>query len=89
MDRDENNIETINPYKNSYLRNQMDQNMILRVSIRKDYLKKREAAVKIQKVWRGYMTRKILAKYIMEEEERIINSSNLNSNFHRYNLDDH
>lgn len=62
----------------------MDENYILRINIRKDYLKKKEAAVKIQKVWRGYMTRKILMKYIKEEEEKILNSSSeLSDAYHR------
>lgn len=53
----------------------MNENFILRINIRKDYLKKKQAAIKIQKVWRGYMTRRILMKYIIEEEEKILNSS--------------
>jgi hypothetical protein len=31
----------------------------------------RESAIKIQKVWRGYLTRKLLARFIEEEEERL------------------
>ena len=41
---------------------------MLRLTIRKEYQRKVEAATKIQKVFRGYMTRKILAKYVNNEE---------------------
>ena len=37
---------------------------MLKVTIRKEYQRKVLAATKIQKVFRGYMTRKILMKYI-------------------------
>lgn len=61
-----------NPYGKFSLENQMNENLILRGNIRRDYKCKAEAATKIQKVFRGYMTRKILLKYIQEEEERIM-----------------
>jgi hypothetical protein len=34
--------------------------------VRKNQKIQNEAAVKIQKVWRGYLTRKLLTKYINE-----------------------
>ena len=45
---------------------------MLRLSIRREYQQKIEAATKIQKVFRGYMTRKILMKYIQNEEDKIL-----------------
>ncbi len=50
----------------------IDSNKMLRLTIRKQYQQKIEAATKIQKVFRGYMTRKILMKYVKNEEERIL-----------------
>jgi hypothetical protein len=44
----------------------VDSNRQLRISIKKEYQKKVEAAVKIQKVFRGYLTRKILQKYVQQ-----------------------
>lgn len=50
----------------------VDANKMLKISIRREYHRRIEAAVKIQKVFRGYMTRKILAKYLTNVEEEII-----------------
>ena len=50
----------------------IDSNKMLRLSIRREYQQKIEAATKIQKVFRGYMTRKILMKYIQNEEDKIL-----------------
>lgn len=38
----------------------IDNNRQLRISIKKEYQKKVEAAIKIQKVFRGFLTRKVL-----------------------------
>ena len=46
----------------------IDSNRQLRISIKKEYQKKTEAAIKIQKVFRGYLTRKILLKYVQQEQ---------------------
>ena len=46
-------------------------NRQLRINIKKEYQKKVEAAIKIQKVFRGYLTRKILLKYV-QQEHRIL-----------------
>lgn len=47
----------------------VDNNRLLRISIRKEYHRKVEAALKIQKVFRGYLTRKILQKYVQNEQK--------------------
>lgn len=47
----------------------VDTNKQLRVSIKKEYQKKVEAAIKIQKVFRGYLTRRILQKYVQQEQK--------------------
>ena len=46
-----------------------DSNRQLRISIKKEYQRKVEAAIKIQKVFRGYLTRKILLKYVDQEQK--------------------
>ena len=46
-----------------------DSNRQLRISIKKEYQRKVEAAIKIQKVFRGYLTRKILLKYVTQEQK--------------------
>ena len=47
----------------------VDSNRQLRISIKKEYQKKVDAAIKIQKVFRGYLTRKILLKYVQQEQK--------------------
>ena len=42
----------------------VEGNRQLRINIKKEYQKKNEAAIKIQKVFRGFLTRKILLKYV-------------------------
>lgn len=54
--------------KQQYL---VDSNRQLRISIKKEYQKKVDAAIKIQKVFRGYLTRKILQKYVQYEQKFI------------------
>jgi tRNA(Phe) wybutosine-synthesizing methylase Tyw3 len=49
----------------------VDTNRQLRISIRKEYQKKVEAAIKIQKVFRGHLTRKILQKYVQQEQKNL------------------
>lgn len=47
----------------------VDNNKQLRINIKKEYQRKVEAAIKIQKVFRGYLTRKILLKYVQNEQK--------------------
>lgn len=39
---------------------------MLRVMLKREYKKKVTAVIKIQKIWRGYQTRKILQKVICD-----------------------
>lgn len=48
-----------------------DSNLVLRVNIKRQYTRKVEAAVKIQKVFRGYLTRKILMKYVIDSQIKL------------------
>lgn len=56
------------PLNHQYL---VDNNRLLRISIRKEYLRKVEAAVKIQKVFRGYLTRKVLQNCLEKEQDAL------------------
>ena len=47
----------------------IDSNRQLRINIKKEYQKKVDAAIKIQKVFRGFLTRKILLKYVQQEQK--------------------
>jgi hypothetical protein len=49
----------------------VDSNRQLRISIKQEYQRKVDAAIKIQKVFRGYLTRKILLKYVQHEHKII------------------
>jgi cobalamin biosynthesis Co2+ chelatase CbiK len=43
----------------------------LGATIKREYQRKVEAAVKIQKVFRGYLTRKVLQRCMEREQERL------------------
>jgi hypothetical protein len=49
----------------------VDNNRLLRISIRKEYLRKVDAAVKIQKVFRGHLTRKVLQNCLDKEQRKL------------------
>jgi len=44
----------------------MDPNAMLRVMLTREYKRKYAAVVKIQKIWRGYQTRKLLDKVLAD-----------------------
>lgn len=44
----------------------MDPQALLRIHLKKEYKKKVAAVIKIQKIWRGYQTRKLLDKFIRD-----------------------
>lgn len=43
----------------------LDTNNLLRIHLKKEHKKRINAAMKIQKIWRGYQTRKLLKQYII------------------------
>lgn len=49
----------------------IDNNRQLRISIKKEYQKKVEAAIKIQKVFRGFLTRKVLQHCLEKEQKKL------------------
>jgi hypothetical protein len=49
----------------------VDNNRLLRISIRKEYLRKVEAAIKIQKVFRGFLTRKVLQNCLEKQQRKL------------------
>lgn len=42
----------------------IDPNLRLEISIKREYRRKEVAATKIQKIWRGFQTRKILDFFV-------------------------
>ena len=60
--------ETLNRISQEKL---VSNNRMLRSTIKQEFKRKTEAATKIQKVFRGYLTRRILLKYISQEQEKL------------------
>lgn len=49
---------------NENIYSRLDPNIQSKINVKKQHNRKIQAVIKIQKIWRGYQTRKLLQQYI-------------------------